>query len=369
MTDGLPRAAALAALAILTACEAPPSGEGDPCDAPGALCVVAGQLGQAGRGADGLPATATSLYLPQDVAVAGDGAWWIVDYNNHVIREVDGDGVSRVILGSGFPGGGDGGPALDEPLDHPTQVLPDPLDPDVLWVAATGNHRVGRLARAEGQVTFPYGTGEAAFGGDGGPASLASFHRPSSLAFDADGAMYVSDRMNQVVRRVGPDGVISTVVGAPGEPGDGGDGGPATAAHLHAPASTEMDPGNRLDVRGTLLVLADTGNDAVRAVDLTVGTLERRLDGLTRPHDVALAPDGTIYVADTGAACVRALRPDGQVTVVAGRCGTPGPAVAVTDALDATLDFPCGIFVDEQGFLWIADTHNHVIRRVGLGPP
>ncbi len=374
---GRPRV--IVAAALLTACVGPdPSDASDtdtaeaplpPCERLGVLCVVAGLPGEAGRGGDGEAATATRLYLPQDVTVAHDATWWVADYNNHLIREVDADGVAHVIAGSGFPGGGEGGPALAEPMDHPTMVVPDPVDPDVLWIAATGNHRIGRLARGESLITFPYGTGEAAFGGDGGPASAAAFHRPSSVAFDSDGALYVSDRMNQVVRRVSVDGTVTTVVGTPRESGYDGDGGPASEARLNAPSDTEMDPGNRLDLRDGRLALADSGNGAVRVVDLGTGIIDTVLDGLDRPHDVAIGSDGTIYVADTGASCVRALSPEGDATVVAGRCEEPGPATAEVDAADATLDYPCGVFVDDRGFLWIADTHNHVIRRIRIHEP
>ena len=358
----------LLAAALVAACVEPVDvPDLPPCERLGVLCVVAGVPGEAGLGEDGVAATATRLYLPQDVTVARDGTWWIADYNNHVIREVGGDGAAHLVAGSGFPGGGQGGPALAEPMDHPTMVLPDPVDPDVLWIAATGNHRVGRLSRADGVIAFPYGTGEAAFAGDGGPASRASFHRPSSVAFDRDGAMLVSDRMNQVVRRIGVDGTVTTVVGTPLVSGYAGDGGPASEALLNAPADTEMDPGNRLDLRDDRLALADSGNGAVRVVDVRDGTITTALNGLDRPHDVAIGADGTIYVADTGAGCVRALSPTGDAVVVAGRCGEPGPATAEVDAMDATLDYPCGVFVDERGFLWIADTHNHVVRRVRVG--
>lgn len=353
--------------ALLVACdEHEPAADLEACEREGVLCVVAGLIGQAGRGNDGLPPDETPLYLPQDVTVARDGIWWIADYNNHVIREVGADGATHVIAGSGFPGGAQGGPALTEPMDHPTMVVQDPYDSDILWIAATGNHRVGRLQRSEGVLTFPYGTGEATFMGDGGPASRASFHRPSSLAVDRDGAMMVSDRMNQIVRRIDTNGVITTLVGVPLESGYAGDGGPASEARLNAPPETEMDPGNRLDLLDDRLAIADSGNGVVRLVDLSTRIIETALDGLDRPHDVAIGADGTIFVADTGASCVRALPPTGGATVVAGRCGEPGPAAAAVNAVEAALDYPCGVFVDERGFLWIADTRNHVIRRVRI---
>jgi streptogramin lyase len=339
--------------------------ESPSCD-PGQVTIVAGVPGIAGRREDGLPATDTWLSLPQDVAIGPDGVWWIADYNNHLLREVDEDGIARVVVGSGFPSGGDGGPATQEPLDHPTMALVDPHDPNVLWFAATGNHRIGRLDRAAGLVDFPYGTGLPGFQGDGGPAGEAWFWRPSSLAFGDDGTMVVSDRMNQVVRAITAEGTVSTVAGTPGVAGYGGDGGPAVGATLNAPPWTETDPGNRLDVRGSRLVLADTGNHAIREIDLVSGlidTLAGPEAGLLDPHDVAVGPDGTTYVADTGNHCVRAVTPSGEVHVVAGACGVEGPATDAIDAADARFSAPVGVAVDAEGGVWISDRDNQVIRR------
>lgn len=348
---------------LLVACRHPDGGDTGPgsatCD-EGELVVVAGVEGAAGRGADGLLATRTWLSLPQDVTPGPGGVFWVDDYNSHLIREVGADGVSHVVVGSGFPGGGEGGPALDEPLDHPTMALPDPSDPNVLWFAATGNHRIGRLSRSTGMVSFPYGTGYPGFEGDGGSASDVWFYRPSSLAFDDRGTMYVSDRMNQVVRAIDATGAISTIAGTPETPGYTGDGGPATEATLDAPAHTETDPGNRLDVRGERLVLADTGNNVVREVDLATGLIQTLagdgtlgyVDGpadsarFAAPRDVAIAPDGTVYVADAGNAAVRAIDGDGTVRTV------------------ATVSYPSGVAVGEDGVVWIADRDDSVVFEV-----
>lgn len=334
------------------------SGAGSGC-VEGELEVVAGVPGVAGRGADGLPATETWLSLPQDVTPAEEGRFFIDDYNNHVLLEVSPDGISRVIVGSGFPGGGEGGPALQEPLDHPTMALLDPDDPDTLWFAATGNHRIGRLSRAAGEVSFPYGAGYAGYAGDDGPASEAWFYRPSSVAFGDDGTMYVSDRMNQVVRAINIDGVVSTVAGTPGIGGYTGDNGPAIEATLSAPPQTETDPGNRLDVRNRRMVLADTGNHVIREVDLATGLITTlagdgvpgHLDGTVRsarfsaPRDVAIAPDGTIYVADAGNSAIRAIGVDGEVRTF------------------GYVTYPAGVAVDAEGRLWVADRDRGVILR------
>jgi DNA-binding beta-propeller fold protein YncE len=329
---------------------------------PGRVDVVAGVPGFAGRGADGLPADETWLFQPQDVAVGPDGVWWIVDYNNHLIREVGADGITRVVVGSGFPSGGDGGPALEEPLDHPTMALS--VEPGALWFAATGNHRIGLADLDAATVSFPYGTGFTGFQGDGGPAADAWFWRPSSLAFSGDGTMYVSDRMNQVVRAIAPDGTISTAVGTPGVPGYDGDGGPAAAATLNAPEPTETDPGNRLDVAGQWMLIADTGNSAIRQVDLTTGIIDTWLgpaDGLLRPHDVAIG--SWVAVADTDQHRVRVYFATGEWMADAGEAGVEGPADPRVSAEDAHFGAPIGVAWAPDGSLLIADRNNHVIRR------
>jgi hypothetical protein len=328
--------------------------------APGDLERVAGVPGTNGRGPDGLPATETWLSLPQDVTPGPGGTFWVDDYNNHRILEVGADGLARVLVGSGLPGGGDGGPALEEPLDHPTMAAVDPEDPEVVWFAATGNHRIGRVDRSTSSVTFPYGTGFPGFSGEGTPAAEAWFYRPSSLAFAANGDLYVSDRMNQVARAIDRDGLVRTVAGTPETAGYSGDGGPATAATLNAPEPTETDPGNRLDLRGDRLVLADTGNHVIREVDLASGRIETLagdgvagfVDGpagsarFSAPRDVAIAADGTVYVADAENGAVRAIGVDGEVRTV------------------ATMTWPAGVAVSDDGALWVVDRNDAIVLRM-----
>ena len=329
--------------------------------------TVAGVAGQAGLGADGGKAENAALYLPQDGEYGPDGVWWIADYNNHRIREVDAAGKIRTIAGSGFPGDGPQGPALAARFDHPTMVEPDPVDPNVLWIAATGNHRIVKLNRGAGTVSWYAGTGLAGSSGDGGLATSASFERPSSLAF-AGGAMYISDKVNQTIRRVGPDGVVSTIAGTAGTRGYAGDGGPAVDALLNSPPGQETDPGNRISANDEAIWVADTGNHVVRRIDLATGIITTVASGLLDPHDVAVAPDGTVYVADTGNHCIRRIELDGALTTVAGVCGTAGYAGDDGAATDALLDWPAGVAVGPDGRVLVADTHNQVVRELRPAP-
>jgi serine/threonine-protein kinase len=152
---------------------------------------------------------------------------------------------------------------------------------------------------------------DARFSFAGGASATPS----ARIAIGPDGSIYVADTLAHRVRRVAPSGIVTTVAGT-GERGTEGDGGPAT---------------------------------------------EARLDG---PSDVAVASDGTIYIADTGNSCVRAVDPAGILRTVAGRCGERGASGDGGAPEDALLDMPLGIDVDARGRLFIADTHNHRVRLV-----
>jgi sugar lactone lactonase YvrE len=366
------------ALTSLAAC-AP-----DPCARPGLLCVVAGMPGQAGLSAEGLPATAARLYLPSDVLpdAGAPETFFLVDDNNHIVRHVDEDGGLRMIAGSSFLGDVPEGPARDSSLNHPASAALDPADPGLLWVAATGNHRVKRVDLGADWLTSEVGTGEPGWAGDGGDAADALLQRPTSLAFDGDGAMYVSDKLNHVIRQITPDGVIHTWAGSPGRRGYAGDGGPAADALLQSPLGLELENSNRLTVRGDRMVIADTGNHVLREVDLTTGLI-RTIAGrgtpghdpgetdplaarLHNPYDAAIDDEGGVWFTDTGNHCVRHLTPDGALEDAVGACGTSGPAVEEVDPAEATLNWPSGVAI-QDGWLWVCDTHNHVVRRLRLG--
>ncbi len=152
--------------------------------ASGQICTLAG-TGVPGDGADGLPARETRLYLPQDTTVGPDGRIYVVDWNNHRIRVIDGDGRMRIVAGAG-----ELGIAADDPstgrLNHPTNVTFDPLgSPDEMWIAAWHNSRVKKVDLATGSIIDMCGTGKRGFAGNGGPAAAATLDLPVAIVFDA----------------------------------------------------------------------------------------------------------------------------------------------------------------------------------------
>jgi len=217
--------------------------------------VVAGS-GDYGNDGDGGPALDARLSAPFGVAPSAEGGVYIADFEAHVIRYVDPEGVISTIAGNGTPGyAGDGGAAVDAEIETPTRLTVSPAG-DVVF-CDTGNHAVRRVT-PDGIISTIAGDGVPGYSGDGGPASLARLDGPHDLRYGSDGALYIADTGNHVIRRIDENGVITTVVGN-GAAGFDGDGGDAAACTLYRPS------GVNFDAEGAMWI-ADTRNNRVRKV-------------------------------------------------------------------------------------------------------
>ena len=229
----------------------------------GQLARVAGTgradfLGPTGFSAEGRPALEEPLYSPSGVAVAADGTLYIADTLNSRLRKVDPAGNIFTLAGTGAYGyNGDGQAGASTQLFQPSEVKVGPAG--AVYFADTGNAVIRKWDPVSGVVSVVAGTGgQGGFGGDGGPATAALLSNPDGFAFGPDGSLYIADTTNNRVRKVAPDGTITTVAGT-GATGEAGDGGPAALALLRGPRSVAVD------AQGTLYI-ADTENNRVRAV-------------------------------------------------------------------------------------------------------
>ena len=277
-------------------------------------------------------------------------------------------GTIVTVAGTGLPGFLSAGAlATKSNLTEPHGVAVDAEGN--LIIADTYNHRIARVD-AKGILTPIAGTGSAGFGGDGGPGPGASFNTPAYVAVGPDGSVYVCDHDNFRIRKISPSGIVQTVAGS-GKDGFAGDGGPATVASINAPV------GIALDAAGNLYV-ADEGNHRIRKVDTNgiistiAGTGEGRYSGdgapatyasLNHPHDVCIAPDGSLYIADQFNHRVRKVDAAGIIHTVAGT-GTPGRTGDGGPAIEARLHNPQFVTLDADGNLYISDWLNSCIRMV-----
>jgi len=350
------------------------------CPAP-RIQTIAGN-GVAGLNGDGLPPIASALYLPQDVTWGPDKQLYLADWNNHRIRRLDPEGV-ETVAGTGELGEAADGDALYVQFNHPTNVNFD-ADGGML-IAAWHNSLVKRLDFETGFVVNIAGTGARSFGGDGGPANSAALDLPSAVVVNSAGDVIIADQANFRLRRVTEDGTITTFAGT-GVRGYSGDGGPANEARLSSPVGQAAAPAARIAIDAEdRIYIADTGNHVVRMIDTDgviytiAGTGAAGYDGdggpaaaasFNTPSDVAVGTNGIIYVADTQNHAVRRIRPNGIIDTVAGT-GVRGFSGDGAVAAEAQLDRPYGLEVAPNGDVYVADTHNHRIRKVAVetGPP
>jgi len=353
---------------------------------PPIIFTVAGN-GTPGDTGDGGPSTSAEVYSPSGLTIDSAGNVYFSDNAENVVRKVTPSGVISTVAGipyvvdgrnvTAYRFGGDGGPAVSASLAYPSGLALDSVGN--LYIADAGNNRIRKVA-PDGIITTVAGIGQGAPGfpipgwqgfldnypgygppplgsynlpsggytGDGQPATSEALNGPMGVAVDAAGNLFIADTQNHRIRKVDPQGIISTVAGngqntlytlnlGPFNDGviyveynDGsfsGDGGPATSASLSAPQGIAFDAAGNL-------YIADTDNNRVRMVNpkgiistvAGVGQATYSLgDGgpavnaqIIIPTGVAVDANGDVYIADTGDSRVRVVVPGGTIYTITG---------------------------------------------------
>ena len=229
----------------------------------------------------------------------------------------------------------------------------------------------------DGRLVTVAGTGARGAGGDGGPALKATFDGMHSLVVAPDGALLAADTWNCRVRRIDLRADVVTTLAGTGEKAFGGDGGPAAAARFAGIYSVAIDPAGRT------LVMADLHNLRVRAMDLKTGIVTTLAgngrkgippDGaaaasapLVDPRAVAADAEGNVYILERGGHALRVVDRAGRIRTVVNRSGRKGATGDGGPAIDATMNGPKHICMDRDGGVLIADAENHVVRKYTPG--
>jgi len=280
-------------------------------------------------------------------------------------------GRIQTIAGTGAKGyAGDGGPALQALLNEPFMCAFDAEGN--LYVAEATNHCVRRIDKTTGVITTVAGTGASGYSGDGGLATRATLNQPYSVQIDANGDIYIVDRLNAVIRKVdAATGFITTVAGT-GEPGSTGDGGPGPLAQLREPNDC------CLDGRGGLLI-ADVQDQRIRRLDVRTGIITtfagtgdkaRTGDGrsaaaasLLGARAVCTDRRGQTYICEREGNGIRRVDTHGIMSTYAGT-GERGYGGDGGPAFVATWGAPKAIRCDRHDNVLVVDTENHAIRHI-----
>jgi streptogramin lyase len=338
------------------------------------ISVFAG-TGEKSYAGDGEAAVSARLNNPFGLVRGPDGALYICDTGNHVVRKVSPSGVIATVAGTGKAGyQGDGGKATEAKLNEPYEVRFDTSGD--LYFVEMQNHVVRKVDSATGTISTVAGTGALGFDGDGGLAINAKLYRPHSIQFAPSGDLFICDIGNHRLRAVDrKTGMIRTVSGT-GEKKTSPDGSRFAEASLNGPRAIDFD------ANGDLWLALREGN-AVYRFDMKAGKLhhiagtgKKGFTGnggpakeatLSGPKGVSIAPDGNVYLADTESHSVRmidlAIKPP-ALRLIAGT-GTKGSG-SEGEALKSTMARLHGIFVDKDGAIYIGDSENHrvwVIRK------
>lgn len=310
---------------------------------------------------DGGPGTGATLDSPSGIVIDSKGNVLFADKQHNRIRKIDKNGYISTFAGNGSLGNeGNGGPALDAALFLPSQMAIDGKD-RIYFASRSGNGWIIRKIDSDGIITHFAGNGMQGKRGDGGPATEASFHSISDIVADEEGRVYVSDFINNDIRKIDLNGVITSVT-----------------KDQFEKLGAEVHPnGLAVGANGELYV-SDAGSSKIRRITagpqfITVAGNGDFSDsgnggpalqaGVRSPGGLVYSPKGELYFAEEQSNYIRKIDVDGNVVLVAG-IGEAGHSGDGGPATQARLKGPYRLALDDSGNLYFTDRDNNKVRRI-----
>ena len=289
------------------------------------ISTVAGSATRSGYTGDGGPAANATLNDPRGIATDAAGNIYFCDRLNHAVRKIDTNGIITTVAGTGARGyNGDNMPGNKAQLNNPWRVTVDPAGN--LYIADSGNDRIRKLA-PNGIITTIAGSGRDGYSGDGGAATSATLNFPEQAEIDVAGNLYIADSGNNVIRKVDTNGIITTVAG-------NGFGA--------------IEDNNNDEFGG----YAGDGGPATKAE-------------LSGPVSLAVDPAGNLWISDQGNNVIRYVNASsGIISTVAGTYNVYGYRGDGGPATKATFDTQAGIARDSAGNIYVTDDGNNVLRVI-----
>lgn len=327
----------------------------------GVVTTLAGRPGVIGS-ADGIGAAASFDYL-SGITADTAGNLYVAEFYNHTIRKITPAGVVTTLAGTAKSAGSADGVGAAARFFYPTGITSDAAGN--LYVSDSGNSTIRKITPS-GEVTTLAGM-PGVIGSTDGAGASARFYRPIGITADALGNLSVVDGANHTIRKITLAGVVTTLAGMPGIKGS--DNGTGPAARFSSPSGIAMD------VAGNLYV-ADESNHAIRKITPEGGvtTFAGQLpaygsaDGqgsaarFYRPQGVAVDAAGNVYVADSSGQTIRKVTSEGTVTTLAGVRSVDGSTDGIGAA--ARFSYPVGIALNSTGTLYVVENGINGVRQI-----
>jgi formylglycine-generating enzyme required for sulfatase activity len=326
----------------------------------GTVTTLAGKAGESGS-ADGTGAAAR-FNLPEGIAVDGAGNLYVGDTNNQTIRKITPSGTVSTLAGSAEQVGNADGTGAAARFTYPEGIAVDGAGN--VYVADFNNQTIRKITPAGAVSTLAGSAGH--YGAVDGAGADARFNYPTDVAVDGSGNLYVADFGNNAIRKITPSGMVSTLAGKAGM---------GHADGLGSDARFDSPHGVAVDAAGNVYVAELAGNvirkiTPAGMVSTLAGSYGRSgsADGIgadarfNEPHDVAVDGAGNLYVMDTFNHTIRKITPSAAVSTLAGSIGQGGTADGI--GTEARFDFPLAVAVDAAGNLYVTDNGNNTIRKI-----